>query len=115
MINLFSCKNFYSFSDLTIVDFSVNDKAPFNNGYFKASSQKRLSKIATVVCPNASGKTNLLKILPFLKWLISDSFSANPSSSLPVKPFLFGKFKKNRSNCQLILKPMVVFIPIALF
>ena len=93
MIHSFSCKNFYSFSDLTIIDFSVNDKAPFNNGYFTAPSENRLSKIETVVGPNASGKTNLLKILPFLKWLISDSFIANPSSSLPVKPFLFGELK----------------------
>ncbi|MCX6794807.1 MAG: AAA family ATPase [Candidatus Falkowbacteria bacterium] len=93
MIHSFSCKNFYSFSDLTTVDFSVNDKAPINNGYFTAPSGNRLSKIETVIGPNASGKTNLLKVLPFLKWLISDSFIANPSSSLPVKPFLFGELK----------------------
>ena len=93
MIHSFSCKNFYSFNDLAVIDFSVNDKAPFNNGYFTAPSGSRLSKIETVVGPNASGKTNLLKILPFLKWLISDSFIANPSSPLPVKPFLFGESK----------------------
>lgn len=93
MIHSFSCKNFYSFGDLTIIDFSVNDKAPFNKGYFTAPSGNRLSKIEMVVGPNASGKTNLLKILPFLKWLISDSFITNPSSPLPVKPFLFGELK----------------------
>jgi uncharacterized protein len=93
MIHSFSCKNFYSFSDLTIVDFSVNDKAPVNNGYFVTPAGNRLSKIETVVGPNASGKTNLLKVLPFLKWLISDSFISSPSSSLPVKPFLFGELK----------------------
>ncbi|MDD4902647.1 MAG: ATP-binding protein [Patescibacteria group bacterium] len=93
MIHSFSCKNFYSFSDLTTVDFAVNDKAPVNNGYFTASSGNRLSKIETVVGPNASGKTNLLKVLPFLKWLITDSFNINPSALLPVKPFMFGEQK----------------------
>jgi len=58
-----------------------------------ALSKNRLSKIETVIGPNASGKTNLLKVLPFLKWLISDSFNANPSATLPVKPFMFGEQK----------------------
>ncbi len=93
MIHSFSCKNFYSFSDLATVSFAVNDKAPVNNGYFTVLSGNRLSKIETVIGPNASGKTNLLKALPFLKWLIMDSFSINPSAPLPVKPFMFGEQK----------------------
>lgn len=93
MIHSFSCKNFYSFSDLTTVSFAVNEKAPVNNGYFTTPSGNRLSKIETVVGPNASGKTNLLKVLPFLKWLITDSFNTNPSAPLPIKPFMFGKQK----------------------
>ena len=93
MIHSFSCKNFYSFSELAVVDFTVNDNAPNDNGYFIAPSGTRLSKIETVIGPNASGKTNLLKVLPFLKWLIADSFNINPSASLPVKPFLSGKQK----------------------
>ncbi len=90
MIHSFSCKNFYSFNDLTTVNFTVNEKAPNNNGYFKADSGIRLSKIETVIGANASGKTNLLKILPFMKWLIADSFNVNPNAPLPVKSFMFG-------------------------
>ena len=93
MIHSFSCKNFYSFSDLMTVSFVVNDKAPFNNGYFSVSSGNRLSKVEAVIGPNASGKTNLMKVLPFLKWLVVDSFNLSPSASLPVKPFMFGKGK----------------------
>lgn len=96
MIHSFTAKNFYSFEETTI-NFVVNEKAPDNNGYFLAHSGVRLSKIETVIGPNASGKTNLLKILPFLKWLIKDSFVLNPSASLPVKPFLFGS-SKNQST-----------------
>ncbi|KKR05946.1 MAG: Abortive infection protein [Parcubacteria group bacterium GW2011_GWC2_39_14] len=93
MIHSFSCKNFYSFCDLTTVNFRVNEKAPVNNGYFTAPSGNRLSKIETVIGPNASGKTNLLKIMPFLKWLIADSFVVTPAAPLPVKPFMFGEQK----------------------
>ena len=93
MIHSFSCKNFYSFSDLTTASFAVNEKAPNNNGYFLADSGIRLSKIEAVIGANASGKTNLLKILPFMKWLIADSFNVIPDAPLPVKPFLFGEQK----------------------
>lgn len=98
MIHSFSCKNFYSFNDLVTVNFGVNDKAPDNDGYFNTLSGARLSKIETVIGPNASGKTNLLKVLPFLKWLIVDSFVSNPSDPLPIKPFLFGESKKQPSE-----------------
>ena len=93
MIHSFSCKNFYSFSDLNTVNFVVNDKAPENNGYVKTASGNRLSKMEVVIGPNASGKTNLLKVLPFFKWLIIGSFAADPSAPLPVNQFIFGKQK----------------------
>jgi len=93
MIHSFSCKNFYSFKELTTIDFVVNDKAPKNDGYFLSATGDRLSKIETVVGPNASGKTNLLKVLPFLKWLINDSFNMDPMAMIPVKPFAFNNKK----------------------
>ena len=101
MIHSFTCKNFYSFAEDTTVSFVVNNKTPENDGYFKAPSETRLSKIETVIGSNASGKTNLLKILPFLKWLIVDSFNSNPSAQLPIKPFLFPKFKDKNSVLSL--------------
>ena len=98
MIHSFSCKNFYSFNDLTTISFLVNENAPYNNGYFLTPFGARLSKIETVIGPNASGKTNLLKVLPFLKWLVTDSFNVDPSALLPIKPFLFGSDKNESSE-----------------
>lgn len=98
MIHSFSCKNFYSFNDLTTIDFVVNEKAPNNNGYFSTLAGERLSKIETVIGSNASGKTNLLKVLPFLKWIINDSFVEKPSDPIPMKPFLFGESKHKPSE-----------------
>ena len=88
MIHSFSCKNFYSFQDLTTVDFVVNDNVPQNNGYLKTKSGIRLSKVETLIGPNASGKTNLLKVLPFLKFLIVDSYEMKPDAGILVEPFL---------------------------
>jgi hypothetical protein len=93
MIHSFSCKNFYSFKELTTLDFEVNNNAPENNGYFLAKSGTRLSKVETVIGPNASGKTNLLKALPFLKWLIIDSFNTKPEDQIAVQSFAFGDAK----------------------
>jgi len=90
MIHSFSCKNFYSFNNFVTVNFNVNEKAPENYGYFLTPSGVRLSKVETVIGPNASGKTNLLKVLPFMKWLIVGSFNLNPEAPLPVKSFIFG-------------------------
>ena len=89
MIHAISFKNFYSFSEEASIDFEVNSNAPKNNGYFTAPSDTRLSKVLTVIGPNASGKTNLLKPIPFLKWLIVDSFMDHPTDPLPLNPFLF--------------------------
>jgi len=88
MIHSFACQNFYSFNDKVTIDFTVDENAPRNDSYVRTKSDKRLSLLETVIGPNASGKTNLLKVLPVLKWLITDSWDANPAADLPVKAFL---------------------------
>lgn len=105
MIHSFSCKNFYSFGESAEVNFAVNDNAPENNGYFKTPSSVRLSKVETVIGPNASGKTNLLKILPFLKWLIIDSLSkSNPEDLIAIQPFAFGKTSNQPTELSAIFE-----------
>ncbi len=104
MIHSFSCKNFYSFKELTTLDFEVNDNAPENNGYFRAKSGTRLSKVETVIGPNASGKTNLLKVLPFLKWLIIDSFSTKPDDPIVMRPFAFGEAKDQPTELSVVFE-----------
>lgn len=93
MIHNVSCKNFYSFGEDTSLDFVVNDNAPKSNGYFTTPSGARLSKAEVVIGPNASGKTNLLKILPIFKWLIIDSYNLNPQAPISVRPFMFDGYK----------------------
>lgn len=104
MIHSITCKNFYSFGEETSLNFEVNGNAPENNGYFKTESGIRLSKVETVIGPNASGKTNLLKVLPFLKWLIIDSFNMKPESPIVVQPFAFGAEKNAPTDLSVVFE-----------
>lgn len=91
MIHKFSLKNFYSFKDENEVSFVVDKNAPKTDSYAKSAFGVRINKTAAVLGANASGKTNLLKALPFLSWFIKDSFSLKPDKEIPVEAFFFNK------------------------
>ena len=93
MILGFSMKNFYSFKEENIVSFIVNKKSPCTDAYVTTWSGKKVTKILACFGKNASGKTNLLKVLSFLNWFIQKSFDLGPESLIPIKPFLFEKEK----------------------
>lgn len=88
MIHSFKCKNFFSFQDTSGVEFTVDNNAPKNSSYVLSKSGTRVSLIEAVIGPNASGKTNLLKVLPILRYLIIDSWNLNPTAGLPVMSFI---------------------------
>jgi AAA15 family ATPase/GTPase len=86
MIHNIKLKNFYSVKEEQEISFEVDNKAPENNGYL-ISADKRVSKINMIVGPNASGKTNALKAISFLKWFIGESFNMSPNMPLAYKKF----------------------------
>lgn len=98
MIHSFTCKNFYSFKEEAGISFKVDNNAPVSNDYFVTPSGTRLSKVCVIVGSNASGKTNLLKILPFLKYLIVDAFNSKPDNPIAVRPFAFGASKNKPTS-----------------
>lgn len=90
MICKFSAKNFYSFKETVTVNFQVNENAPDTDAYIKCTDGERVTKILSIIGPNASGKTNLLKILPFFHFLIVDSFTdLKPDEELPFDSYKF--------------------------
>ena len=50
-----------------------------------------MTKVLACFGPDASGKTNLLKALPFLSWFIRNSFNLKPEAKIPFQPFRFEK------------------------
>lgn len=106
MVHKLSFSNFYSFRDQVIIDFTVDKNAPDTDAYFSDSHGNRISKIMTVIGANASGKTNLLKSLSFLKWFIIDSFSGlgpNDEINKGFSPFLFCT-KKEKSVFDIVFE-----------
>ena len=101
MIHKFSLKNFYSFKDENEVSFVVNENAPKTDSYTKSAFDVRINKTAAVLGANASGKTNLLRALPFLSWFIRDSFSLKLDDTIfynkvvNINPFFFDKIVIN--------------------
>lgn len=91
MILGFTLSNFYSFKEENEVSFVVNKKSPCTDAYVDAKSGQRLTKVLACFGPNAAGKTNLLKALPFVNWFICNSFDLKPDDKIPLQPFRFEK------------------------
>ena len=66
----------------------MNQKAPQTNGFVDLGSGIRLSKIAGVFGPNASGKTNILNVLHFIQHFIVHSFHFKGKGFLNYFPYM---------------------------
>lgn len=90
MIRKISFSNFFSFKDETTIDFTVDKNAPDSGSYVKSQvDDARISIINFVFGHNASGKTNLLKAISFIKWFAVESFKLTPDSQIPFSQFGF--------------------------
>ncbi len=90
-------KNFYSFKNEVEIRFSDDKKESISSTYFSDAFGNRISKVAMFIGPNASGKTNILKIIPFLSYFICDSFrpSGGLEEEIIFKPFFFTNKKEH--------------------
>lgn len=89
MILRYTIRDFYSFRDEVVVDFTVGAQAGSRPGLLEAADGTRINSILGILGPNASGKTNLLKPLGFLSWFLLESARAKPGSDIIFEPFLF--------------------------
>ena len=56
-------------------------------GIEKEISTTRIPKVVSIFGANASGKTTVLRVLGFLKWFLTSSFSHPPTENLSLIPF----------------------------
>ncbi len=90
MIHKYRFKNFFSFAEETEVSFVLNRQVPDSDLVFESPGGARLSKILVAIGPNASGKTNVLKPLSFLRWFVAHSFTTSkPEKEIPVQSHFF--------------------------
>ena len=90
MIHKYRFKNFFSFADETEVSFVLNRQVPDSDLVFESPGGVRLSKFLMAIGPNASGKTNVLKPLPFLSWFVAHSFTTSkPEEKILIQSHFF--------------------------
>jgi hypothetical protein len=94
MIISFEIQNYLSFSGASTVDLSVGTSAPDNYHFLSNLNEKgRIAKIAGVYGANASGKTNIIRILPALVDFITESFSYKLDEATPFRTHFFHREK----------------------
>ena len=90
MIYKIEIENFCSIRDRQILDLRVPANAPPGShrlaGCWRGSAE-RAPKVVAVFGANGSGKSNLLRALPFAAWFVGSSFALAPGGRIPYQPF----------------------------
>ena len=89
MIHEIRVKNFFSIGDEVKLNFEAKPGGiTYPELYLDAPFGKKMTKVAFLGGPNASGKSNILRAFSFIKELITDRIS---EKSLPYLPFFTKK------------------------
>ena len=97
MLIEFSIANFLSFKDKVTFSMKASTDKTLKNNYVSIGNEKIL-KTTAFYGANASGKTNLFKILGIVSSMIRKSNSSSPNSSLPIIPFKLDKEMINKPS-----------------
>ncbi|HNV93211.1 MAG TPA: hypothetical protein PLI24_06695 [Candidatus Cloacimonas sp.] len=95
MIITFSVQNFLSLRNKVSLDFRTTSDKTLED-YYVVSTEKpklRILRMAMIYCADASGKTNLLMILDFIKRFTSNT-SINKELPILITPFALDKDKQ---------------------
>lgn len=93
MLLEFSLENFLSFKDNVSFSMLANGTKGLDDNYVNVFDKKVL-KTAAIYGANASGKSNLFKVLDLVGSMIGNSINANINSKLPIVPFKFEDTEK---------------------
>ena len=86
MLHSYSFSNFQSYREEAPRDLHLSQKTAMTDWTAVTATGERLSKLMAIIGPNGSGKTALLKPLPFLNWFIASSFQSQPDALIPLAP-----------------------------
>jgi len=88
MIYRLEIENFWSVRERQVIDLTIGRKAPDEPWRLVPiydGAMDRVPRTVAILGPNASGKSNLLRSIPFLAWFIQHSFDR--TESLPYQKF----------------------------
>ena len=97
MILEFSVKNFLSFKEKVTFSMIANSNKELNDNYVEIGGNKVL-KSAAIYGANASGKSNLFKILNLVFLMFRSSNSVDINAKLPLIPFKLDKGSVNKPS-----------------
>lgn len=97
MILEFSVKNFLSFKEKVAFSMIANSNKELNDNYVEIGGNKVL-KSAAIYGANASGKSNLFKILTLVVLMLRSSNSVDINAKLPLIPFKLDKGSVNKPS-----------------
>ncbi len=88
MIIEYGLKNFFSFREESTVSFRFDNNVPES-----VSHNEEAAKLLGIKGGNASGKTNLIRALRFIKYFVSESVRSDSEEDIPVDCFSLDKSK----------------------
>ena len=97
MILEFSVKNILSFKEKVTFSMIANSNKELNDNYVEIGGNKVL-KSAAIYGANASGKSNLFKILTLVVLMLRSSNSVDINAKLPLIPFKLDKGSVNKPS-----------------
>ena len=97
MILEFSVKNFLSFKEKVTFSMIANSNKELNDNYVEIGGNKVL-KSAAIYGANASGKSNLFKILTLVVLMLRSSNCVDINAKLPLIPFKLDKGSVNKPS-----------------
>jgi hypothetical protein len=103
MIHRLEIENFYSIRETQVIDLRIGAKVPDEEGRFdrlRDESNVRVPKALAFFGANASGKSNVLRALAFLRWFLVDSVTLPLDASLPDLRFADGNALPTRIKVQ---------------
>ena len=90
MLIEFSISNFLSFKEKTTFSMVASSDKSLKDNYTIIGNEKLL-RMTAIYGANASGKSNLFKVLAIVNSMIAQSNFINPGNLLPITPFKFDK------------------------
>ncbi len=100
MIIRYGAKNFYCFKEGVEISFELTANCPTD-----ISREKSISNLICLKGANGSGKTNALKVLPFLKEFCTNSFNRKPEDFIHIHSF-FNSEEPIEMFCEFIMEGM---------
>lgn len=99
MLIEFRVKNFRSLRDENQMSFVAASSDKENLASHAADTQNKsiphILKSAVIYGPNASGKTNLIRAIEFMRWVVAESVRLQPGIKFPLQPFKLDSAKTN--------------------